>query len=243
MSWLILRDDQFKFKTLGKSLLILGEYMKLILRFRKIERNQHVTSWNSKHLDLDWFCSKSPCPLIAAKYCHAGPICCWCHLSWKRTLQILLPLNVCINHLDYWFLSSDLHVMNEGWMSSPSLSWYLSIDLPMCKLPFFSMDYYFVLTAFSVNIQCQLWSLPMCHQQIGPLLRAFIYEWCPCGVMVPSVDRNSRNFQHYVSILCWDPLDGLHSCMLVGRMWGSLPEQMCNMTLHNNWESIHDSFN
>lgn len=53
MSWLILRDDQFKFKTLGKSLLILGEYMKLILRFRKIERNQHVTSWNSKHLDLD----------------------------------------------------------------------------------------------------------------------------------------------------------------------------------------------
>lgn len=71
MSWLILRDDQFKFKTLGKSLLILGEYMKLILTFRKIKKK---STCNQLEFETLGFCSKSPCPLIAAKYCHAGPI-------------------------------------------------------------------------------------------------------------------------------------------------------------------------
>ena len=52
MSWLTLRDDQFKFKTVGKTLLMIGE-SEIYPYIQKNERNQHMISWNWKHLDLD----------------------------------------------------------------------------------------------------------------------------------------------------------------------------------------------
>ena len=50
MSWLSLKNNRFKFKTLGKLLSIL-KYMEYMLnQFKKVlEKIQHVTGWTWTH--------------------------------------------------------------------------------------------------------------------------------------------------------------------------------------------------
>ena len=60
MSSLSLRYNQFKFKTLGNSLIVLEGFIGYTsCWWRKSQRYQHVSNWVRKHLDLDQFCPKS----------------------------------------------------------------------------------------------------------------------------------------------------------------------------------------